>query len=124
MKRVVEFPLEQGGSILVEVDDREPRPGHVRGPNSGEVVTRANQTFEAALERIKPAASAIITLLRDLTDSPDTVGVEFGIKMSAEAGAVLASAGVEANYKITVTWKRVDKQDDAPKAPTESGEGA
>jgi Trypsin-co-occurring domain 1 len=124
MKRIVEFLLEQGGSILVEVDDSGPKPGPVRGPNSGEVVTKANQTFEAALERIKPAASAIITLLRDLTDSPDTVGVEFGIKLSAEAGAVLASAGVEANYKVTVTWKRVDKQDEAPRAPTEPSEGA
>jgi hypothetical protein len=121
MKRVVEFPLDQGGSILVEVDDGTPKPGPVRGAGPGEVVAKANQTFEAALDRIKPAASAIIERLRDLASPPDTVGVEFGIKMSAEAGAVLASAGVEANYKVTLTWKRVDKPGDSPGPSTAPG---
>jgi hypothetical protein len=47
MKRIVEFLLEQGGSILVEVDNSGPKPCPVRGPNSGEVVTKANQTFKS-----------------------------------------------------------------------------
>jgi len=38
------------------------------------------------------------------------VEVEFGLKMSAEAGAVVAAAGAEANYKVTLTWKREQKK--------------
>ncbi len=34
----------------------------------------------------------------------------FGLKMNAEAGAVIASGGVEANYKVTLTWKREEKK--------------
>ena len=32
--------------------------------------------------------------------------VAFGVKLTATAGAVLASAAVEANYKVTMMWKK------------------
>jgi len=105
MKQLVEFPLEDGGSILVEVETPE-TAGMVPASRGGEVVAKAQQTFEAALEKVRPAAGAIIAKLRALHDPPDEIEVEFGLKMSAEAGAIVAAAGVEANYKVTLTWKR------------------
>ena len=109
MKHLIEFPLEDGGAILVEVDEPEPQGGVMRAARPGEIVAKAGQTFEAALERIKPAAGTIIAKLRGLHDPPDEVEVEFGLKMSAEAGAVIATAGAEANYKVTLKWKRETK---------------
>ena len=112
MKRLIEFPLEDGGSIVVEVDEPEPPSGVVRAARPGEVVENARQSFEAAMERIRPVAGTLIAKLRGLHDPPDEVEVEFGLKMNAEAGAVLAAAGAEANYKVTLTWKREQKKDD------------
>ncbi len=106
MKRLIEFPLEDGNSITVEVDELEPEGGVVRAARPGEIAAKAGQTFEAALDRIRPAASIIITKLRALSDPPDEMTVEFGLKMNAEAGAVIAAAGAEANYKVTLKWKR------------------
>ena len=106
MKRLIQFPLQEGGSILVEVDEPEPEGGVVRAARPGEIAARAGQTLEDALEKIKPAAQAIIANLRGLHDAPDEVGVEFGIKLSAAAGAFIASAGVEANYKVTLKWAK------------------
>jgi len=110
MKRLVEFPLEDGGSILVEVEEAE-RPGMVPAATRSAkgVPEKAQQTFEAALEKVRPAAAVIIKKLRALHDQPDEVEVEFGLKMDAKAGAMLAAAGVEANYKVTLTWKREKK---------------
>lgn len=105
MKRLVEFPLEDGDVILVEVEV-PPEAGMVPAARGGEIVQRAGQSFEAALDKIRPAAQAIIHKLRALHDPPDEVEVEFGLKMSAEAGAILAAAGAEANYKVTLTWKQ------------------
>jgi hypothetical protein len=105
VKRLIEFPLDDGSSILVEVDEPETE-GTVRAARPGEVAETARQTFEGALEKIKPAAIAIISKLRDVSDPPDQIGVEFGIKLNANAGAVIASAGVEANYKVTLSWNR------------------
>lgn len=114
MKRLVEFPLQEGGTMLVEVDEPEGstettvRGGVVKAarPSSEEMVEKAKETLEDALDKIKPAAQSIIGKLRGLTDAPDEIGVEFGIKLSAEAGAFIASAGVEANYKVSLKWTR------------------
>jgi len=112
MKRLIEFPLENGNSILVEVDEPEPEGGVVKAARPGEIAAKATQTFEAALEKVKPAAAAIISKLRDLADPPDEMEVEFGLKLSADAGAFLASAGAEANYTVTLTWKREEEKED------------
>lgn len=105
MKRLVEFPLEDGGTILVEVDVPEEAGMVPAGLGEG-VPEKARQSFEAALDKVRPAAQTIIKKLRSLHDPPDEVEVEFGLKMSADAGALIAAAGVEANYKVTLTWKR------------------
>jgi hypothetical protein len=111
MKRLVEFPLEDGSFIMVEVDGAEASGGGaVRGLHPTEVAEKARQTFEASMERIKPAAAALISKLRELSDQPEQVAVEFGVKLSAAAGVVLASSGLEANFKVTLTWKREQKQ--------------
>ena len=104
MKCLIEFPLEDGSSIVVEVD--EPESGVVRAARPGEIAVRASQTFESALEHVKPAAGAIIAKLRGLSDPPDEMTVTFGLKLTAQAGAVVAAAGVEANYMVTLRWQR------------------
>ncbi len=106
MKRLIEFSLEDGGSIMVEADESALGGGRVRGARAGEITERAKETFETALEKIKPAAATIIAKLRNLGEAPDEIGLEFGIKLSAEAGAFVASTGAEANFKVTLTWKR------------------
>lgn len=106
MKRIIEFPLEGGGFVMAEVDSVETTGDAVRGFHAPEVAVKAQQTFEAAMEKVKPTAAAIIAKLRELSDKPEQVAVEFGIKLNAAAGIVLASSGLEANFKVTLTWKR------------------
>jgi hypothetical protein len=104
MKRLVEFPLQDGGSVLVEVEEPEEEEGGiVRVAREGEVAVKAPQAFETALDKMKPITSAIISKLRDL--APDRIQVELGVKMSTEAGVVIASAAAEANFKVTLTWE-------------------
>ena len=105
MKRLIEFPLQAGGSVIVEVDEPAPE-GVVRAGRQGDVVEKAKATFEEVIDKIKPAADHIVAKLRGLHDAPDEIGVEFGIKLSAEAGAFVASASAEANYKVTLKWTK------------------
>lgn len=108
MRRLIEFPLEDGSSVWVEVEEIE-RPGMVPAVREEGVPERSQQTFEAALEKVRSFAGAIINKLRALSDPPDEVEVEFGLKLNAKAGAILAIASTEANYRVTLTWKREDK---------------
>ncbi len=105
MKRLIEFELEDGGSILVEVEEPD-RGGMVPVARGEGVPEKARKTFEAALDKVRPAAAAIIGKLHSLHDPPDEIEVEFGLKMSAEAGAVVASSGLEANYTVKLIWRK------------------
>ncbi|MCC3439922.1 MAG: hypothetical protein JGK24_27155 [Microcoleus sp. PH2017_29_MFU_D_A] len=109
MKRIVEFPLESGDSIFVEVEDPVPIDDCIGLRD--EIVQKAQQTFESALEKIKPLTNAIMTKVRSLNEPADEVEVKFGIKMSAELGAVIASGNAEVNYEITLKWQRKSNDD-------------
>lgn len=106
MKRLIEYPLEEGGTILVEVNDPLAEEGIVKAARGDEAVVHASQTFEQALDTLKPAAGAVVKKFRLLPDAPDSVQVEFGIKLSAQAGALIASTALEANFKVALTWKK------------------
>lgn len=107
MKQIVEFPLENGDSILVEVN--EPAAIDDRISLGDEVIQKAQQTFESALDKVKPVAGAIMTKVRSLKEPPEEVEVKFGIKMSAELGAIVAAGSAEVNYEVTLKWKRESK---------------
>jgi hypothetical protein len=104
VKRLIEFPVEDGTNLVVEVDDPLPEGGVVRAARPGEVAEKASQTLEAALGKIKPMAGAILSVLEDLAKSPQEIQIEFGVKVNANAGAVLASAGMEGHYRVTLVW--------------------
>lgn len=109
MKRLVEFPLDQGGSVLVEID--EPPVGPTTrglGRDRSSVVEEADKTFEQATAAVTPAARSLIARIRSMADPPDEVGVEFGVQLSAQTGAFIASVAAEANFKVSLTWRRQD----------------
>ena len=107
VKRLVEFPLEQGGSVLIEVD--EPPAGPTMrgfGKDRSALVEEADKTFEAATAAVTPAARSLIARFRSIDDPPDEVGIEFGVQLSAQTGAFIASVAAEANFKVSMTWRR------------------
>lgn len=93
----------------MEVDDgsRTPYSGEpTRGLRPADVAERAGETFESAFARVRPVAEAIVNGMRRVADSPDEIEVEFGVKVNAEAGAIVAKAAGEANFTIKLRWKR------------------
>jgi Trypsin-co-occurring domain 1 len=101
MKQLVEYELGDGSTILVEVD--LPEAGLERA-GRGDQIVKAKERFADVLEQIKPVAHTVFSKLGDL--SADEIGVAFGIKLGAKAGVVIASADTEANFTVSLTWKR------------------
>lgn len=104
MSELAEFSLEDGTTFLVEIEEPESPTIQRAALPSGKMVVKAQQTFEKALDQIKPVASTIISKLKDLNTPADEVEVKFGIKLTADAGAVFTSIGGEVNYEITLKW--------------------
>jgi len=107
-KRLVEFPLADGGTVLVQVDDAHARGEVTRGWGDRDqgVVQQAQQTFEEAVSRVQPAIQGLLHELRSLAETPEEIQVEFGLQLSAEVGAFVAGASTTGNFKVSMTWQR------------------
>jgi hypothetical protein len=112
VRRLVEFPLEGGGTVVIDVDEPDGHPSReavrgdiTRGFGRQEIITRTEETFEAAFARVQPAATAALGSLRTLPDRPQEIEIEFGIQITAEIGAIVAHTAAEANFRVTLRWK-------------------
>jgi len=111
MAQFIEFAVGGGQSVLVQVEDSTAGPV-TRGIGTSSITTHASQTFEEAISRVRPAAEAIAAQLRSLASAPDEVGVEFGLELSAQAGAFIAAASTRANFTVSLTWRRLAEPED------------
>jgi hypothetical protein len=108
MAELIRVPLESGGSLTVEVDSHD--AGVVKAARPGQIVADATQTLEAALASLVPGATAVVEKLR--AAKPSDVSLSFGIKLTAEAGAVIAKTAGECNFAVTLHWEE-DRNTDA-----------
>jgi hypothetical protein len=104
MKRFIEYKMANGETITAEVDEPEPLGVEPVSLRDWVKPKPAQVTFEEALDKVTPSTAAVINKLSSI--GLKHIEVEFGLKMNATAGVVIASAGVEANYKITLTWEK------------------
>jgi hypothetical protein len=104
MNQLVEFPLEGGGYVLVEAPDSDIVVTRGLREQGARVTQQAQESFERAVDRIRPAADALLSSLTALAHSPDEVSVEFAVQLSAEAGAVIANLGSTATFKVAIKW--------------------
>lgn len=103
MKRVISMPLEAGGTIELEIEDNATSPVMRGGPPQS-VIEKSVGSFEAAVARVRPAVLAVAQQFACSAQGRTSVKVKFGLKFNAEAGAIIASIGSEANFEIEVRW--------------------
>jgi hypothetical protein len=101
--QLVEFEAGENEIVLVEVDVSD--PGVVRAKRPGEIVGRAAQSIEAALESIRPVANAFVDKVQTMKARPAEVSVQFGVKLTMKAGAVIAGSEAEGQFQVTLTWR-------------------
>jgi hypothetical protein len=101
MAYLVEFPVGDGEAVVVEMDEEQ--IGFVPAAvEPGKVAAKAAESFEAAIDKLLPALRTIEGRVRQL--GPDEVSVAVGVKLSTEAGAIIAKATAEANFTVTLKW--------------------
>jgi hypothetical protein len=109
MSYLLAVPLEGSEPLVMEITG-EGLNGVMPSAQPGEIVATANQSLNSALQRLQPMIQAIaqatFAKLRDLAECLDDFAVEFGIKMAVDAGLVVAHTSGEANFKVTLQWRR------------------
>ena len=101
--RILDFPVGGDGKaqLLVEVDDPFETGNR---PISQGVVEKARQSLETALVGVTPGIRLIVEHVQELANKPHELGLEFAIKFTAEAGALIAKTALEGNIKVTLKW--------------------
>ncbi|MEU3527381.1 CU044_2847 family protein [Streptomyces sp. NPDC038707] len=128
MARTTEFRVSDGSVLRVEVDGPAPPDSDAYEPvrrRPGNAASAAADTLRQAVDRVRPAVQDVLASLRTMPQAPDRVCLEFGVKLSADAGVVLARAATEAHFKVALEWERRpggDGRDDADDGPDPGAE--
>lgn len=121
MSTYIEFPLDNGGSLLIETSDdatSKGGAGFMRGEPTAEAAKRAQHSFEAAMDNVRHAANQVVDKLRSLSHPPDEMEVTFALKASGEFGNLaIGNLGGEANYSVKLVWRKPEKKDEPAKDP-------
>jgi len=108
MTYLVELPVGGGdgpsGSVKVEIEPVD--GGLVDVARPGQVVARASRSLSEALNHIRPLAQDFVEGFRGMPHAPEEIAIEFGLSLSAEADVVVCRSAGEANFKVSLTWRR------------------
>ncbi|MGW0959982.1 CU044_2847 family protein [Streptomyces gelaticus] len=96
-------PREERGTNGSPFGPEGPRPVG-RGERANQILGRAGSSIEEALDQIREFGAQSLTRLTDLPRKPDKVTIEVAIKLSAEAGVMVAKAATEANFRVAMEW--------------------
>jgi hypothetical protein len=102
MSEIVRFETGAGSALLVEID--EDSFGVERVARTTKGVIEATERLDEVLGHVKPAIREVVEALKEFT--PDEHEIEFGVKLNAELGAVVAKTAVDAHFAIRLTWRR------------------
>jgi predicted site-specific integrase-resolvase len=107
-KEIAQFLLDDGTPFLIEIEKTSSSSlERVSRDDLDDQIVQAKQSFEQAIDQVTPvAAAALNRLRRGLTTPADEVELKFGVKLTAETGAIIASVGGEVNFEVTLKWKQ------------------
>jgi len=91
---------DDNSEVVFEVEEVRKGPQHV----STGAVDKAKKKFKEVIDDIAPLTKQIIESLTQDAPSLDSIEVEMGIKVSGEAGAVIAKASTEGNLVLKMKW--------------------
>ncbi|MDG4863944.1 CU044_2847 family protein [Streptomyces sp. T-3] len=122
MDGLIEFKTADGGSVVIAAaDDDDGGPELISRANGPD---QARRTFESSLEGVRAAAESALRVFKGGQLKPDTVELEFGVKLTAEAGAVIAKTAVEGHLTVKLSWSPGSKADEPAAGEPAAGEPA
>jgi Trypsin-co-occurring domain 1 len=101
MTEIVQFETRHG-PVLVEVAKDSVDTERLARNQIGAL--RAEKRLDEAVPAAQPAIRAVLETMRELAQEEHVV--QFGIKLNAAAGVVVAKTAAEGHFIVTITWRR------------------
>ncbi|MER5528603.1 CU044_2847 family protein [Streptomyces sp. NPDC002677] len=103
----MEFSLDDGSAVLVRVSDEQiSDPLLTRGGSMSGVIEKAEGTFGSVMHAVRAVARGVAAQMEDFAQRPDTLNVQFGVELNAQAGAIITAAGASAQLTVSLSWNR------------------
>ena len=112
-EELVQFRTEDGQATIVVATDPDQTVG-ARPISRHDAPRPAARSFEASLDSARAAAEAALRVFREGHLKPDSVEIEFGVKVTAETGAILVKGSAEGHLLVRLHWS---PQRDTPPEP-------
>jgi hypothetical protein len=100
MAEIVRFTAAEGASVLVEADDDA--FGVERVGRGADGTIEANERLDRALGSARATIKSALAALGGL--GFEELELEFGVKLTAEAGALIARSSAEGHLTVTARW--------------------
>ena len=94
------YSSDEQGEVTFEVDEVRKGPMHV----STGAVNAAKKSFREIIDDVAPLTKQIVESLSSDAPSLESIEVEMGIKVSGEAGAIIARVATEGNFVLKMKW--------------------
>ena len=96
------FTIDEHAPILVEF---APAPGVMRTALSpADLTAQSEKAIASAMSTIHAVAQRVTATINAISERPSTVEVDFGLKLTAGADALVAKASTEASFIVKLTW--------------------
>lgn len=102
MAEILRFETADGIDVLVEAD--EPAYGIQRVARGADGIVESANRLQQALGAARATVAAAFEALSEL--DLDELTVEFGVKLTAEAGALIAKTAGEGHLKVVAKWNK------------------
>ena len=116
MAEPIPYKLDNGDIVYIEVEDRPGGGGMQQAGRTGEEAKKAAERLSESLKHVKPAAETVLNAFKGM-NTPDEIGMEFGVKFSGKVGVMLASVDSEATFKVSLKWTNSRKAPEASPSP-------
>jgi hypothetical protein len=120
MANYIQFTTEDGGTVLVEVEEEEvsPRGGVSKAGLVDKIKTniaKADSKLDEAVQNaVKQNVRPFVKSAQGLAEETRAVEMEvtFGLVLTGEVGNVaVGKAGLQSNYTVTLRWKQTGSEE-------------
>lgn len=109
-----DFAIHAGQPVLVEFEARGLQPV---SRDDSQLIERSQQALDSAMNTIQQMGDRVVSAITAMKDHPpQEVEVEFGITLSAEAGALIAKVATEAAFTVKLKWVAEKSEDEQPQS--------
>ena len=101
------FTVDEGTPTPILVDF-SPGPGlhETALVSPADLAAKSAKALDAAMDTIRAMAQRVSALPQTLPNEFQQVDVTFGVRLNAQAGALIAQASTEASFTVKLTWQR------------------